>query len=406
MFDHPFEQYLTYGASDQRTVRNLSGRFSGLMVPGTVAAFQREGTGGFVLTLSATRANTPYVIDPRFPLFQQPLAAPKKSHLELAKILGRPSLVSPQQPQPAAFTDEVIDEIARNWAAFNTGYQNSVGAKFDKYAKRLNEPVAPDNTKGPKYVLPPYTICEGVDDPWWEISKKFFDRTRHYLPEDHGNCIPVIAAKQARYLGNLLSDTRSDRVAIWVSGLDELRTQHTVLAEYATAIHDAHANRSTQLFAQYGGFFSVILSSVGLGGSCHGIGFGEHRDYLELPQSGPPPARYYLPSVHRYVLQDFAYQLWLADPELAKCDCKVCGGEPPIHLDYHELMEHSVECRSREVDGWVGLEPHEVVARLVASRKEFLSRLALADLPRVAEDDAFRSTEHLQRWIDALDSLT
>lgn len=56
MFDTPFEHYLAYGATDQSTVRELAGKFTGLIVPGTVAAFQREGTGGFVLSVRPKRS--------------------------------------------------------------------------------------------------------------------------------------------------------------------------------------------------------------------------------------------------------------------------------------------------------------------------------------------------------------
>ena len=399
MFDVEFEHYLTYGATDQQTVRRLAGRFTGLMIPGTVAAFQREGTGGFALTLSATEVQTPYVIDPRFPLFQQPLHAPKKSHEALAAILGKPDLVSEQEPSVAKFSREVIDDIAKHWAELNANYRDSASAKFDKYAKRLNEAVVPEDAKGPKYVIPPYMICEGREDPWWAISRRFFDRTRHHL--GGGHCVQVVAAKEARYLGDLLADVKEDRVGVWVSSLDELQTGETVLAEYATAI--ARARQRT--FAIYGGFFSVLLSSVGLGGSCHGIGFGEYRDYLELPQSGPPPARYYLPVVHRYVSQELAYQLWQYDRFLAECSCAACGNNSPVDLDYHSLMQHSVLCRSQEIQAWVGLGLEETIRRLEQEHQEFLEHVFEAGLPRLVEDGALRSAKHLQTWINAL-SLT
>lgn len=400
MFDVEFEHYLTYGATDQQTVRRLAGQFTGLMIPGTVAAFQREGTGGFALTLSATEAQTPYVIDPRFPLFLQPLYAPKKSHETLAAILGKPDLVSNQEPSVAKFRSEVIDDIAMRWAEFNAGYRDSTSAKFDKYAKRLKEPVVPEDAKGPKYVIPPYTICEGHEDPWWTISRRFFDRTQHHL--GGGRCEQVVAAKEARYLGDLLADVEGDRVGVWVSSLDELQTGETVLAEYATAI--ARARQRT--FAMYGGFFSVLLSSVGLGGSCHGIGFGEYRNYLELPQSGPPPARYYLPLVHRYVSQEFAYQLWQVDPFLATCSCAVCVDNSPVDLDYHSLMQHSVLCRSQEIRAWVGLSLHETIRRLERERQEFMEHLYAAALPQLVEDSALRNAKHLQTWITALSLIS
>ena len=49
----PFSHYLAYLATDQETYRDLRGQYDGLLVPGTIAAWQRQGTGGFVLSLSA-----------------------------------------------------------------------------------------------------------------------------------------------------------------------------------------------------------------------------------------------------------------------------------------------------------------------------------------------------------------
>ncbi len=63
MFDATFAHYLSYGATDQQTVRALTGSYSGLLVPGTVAAFQRDGTGKFVFALSATPDSPDYAID-------------------------------------------------------------------------------------------------------------------------------------------------------------------------------------------------------------------------------------------------------------------------------------------------------------------------------------------------------
>ena len=220
MFSSRFDHYLTYGATDQQTVRDLAGRFSGLLVPGTVAAFQREGTGGFVLTLSATDAKTPYSIDPRFPLFQNPLPAPKKSHESLAKLLGLPGLISEAQPTPAWFTAKRIDTIAKNWARFNSSYRDSATSKFDKYAKRLNEEVAPESARGPQYVLPPYTMVSSVSDRWWDVSKRLFERTSHHVG-DSDRCVQVLAAKDTGALAELLP-VGPARAAIWVSRLSEL----------------------------------------------------------------------------------------------------------------------------------------------------------------------------------------
>ena len=190
---------------------------------------------------------------------------------------------------------------------------------------------------------------------------------------------------------------------MWVSGLDELGSDHALLHNYANAIQEVRAD--IQMFALYGGFFSVMLSAVGLRGSCHGIGFGEYRAYPELQRSGPPPSRYYMPTLHRYVLPDLAYQLWLHDPTLAECSCRVCDGLPPVELDYHSLMMHSVLCRAREIQDWVGMDLPSIIERLEGERSAYLDSLARSGAPDFLKEDGERVAEHLQKWIRALSSF-
>ncbi len=395
-----FSHYLSYGATDQQTVQELVGSYDGLVVPGTVAAFQRQGTGGFVLALSATQAGTKYVIDPRFPLFQQPLLQPKKSHRALAELLGVPELVSMRHPDPSDFVPERINTIARNWVRFNVEYKGTSSSKFEKYARRLQEPVAPTGAQPPSYILAPYAIATGLSSSWWDISTRLFDATclRSTLSTP---CIRVVAATEPKVLGELLEAVGEEPLVVWVSDLQELETPSDVLADYAIAIQEATA-RGQDLFALYGGFFSVLLSSMGLKGSSHGIGYGEYRSWRELPQSGPPPARYYLPRVHRYVPQDLAYQLWLEDRSLAECDCGECQGEPPIALEYHALMKHSVLCRTQEIRQWVGRSASEMANDLSDEHESFLEAIDRARLPGVLQRSAERYADHLPRWSGAL----
>src|SRR6266550_8618157 len=77
--------FLAYGHSDQVTFRAsaVQASFDYLTVPGTVAAFYPEATAAFVLT-----SGVEYVVDPRTPLFQGYMAAPRASHYALADWHG------------------------------------------------------------------------------------------------------------------------------------------------------------------------------------------------------------------------------------------------------------------------------------------------------------------------------
>lgn len=403
MFDATFSHYLSYGATDQQTVRSLTGDYTGLLVPGTVAAFQRDGTGGFVLALSATPDSPEYAIDPRTPLFQQHLSKPKKSHQSLAELLGIPGLIRPDDPDPSDFTDDVIETMAQNWAQFNGDYRAAAGSKFEKYAKRLGQPVQPRDARQPTFVLPPYFMARRRRDPWWDVSQRLFRATIDELA-DASRAVRVVATTSGLGLADLLSEVDEDRAAIWVSGLEELTSESEALADYAVAVGEA-SDDGMNLFALYGGFYSVLMQNVGLAGSSHGIGFGEYRQWVELPSSGPPPARYYLPQLHRYVQPDEATQLYFADRRLAECDCVECESEPPIALDYHALMRHSVRCRAAEIDEWSDLGVAAAVERLTDEFGEFRSILHSCGLPDIAVNRIEQRGAHMTRWIESLASL-
>jgi hypothetical protein len=339
------------------------------------------------------------VIDPRFPLFQQALASPKKSHESLAKLLGAPELVRDSDPKPEDFSDLLIETVAANWAAFNDGYTEEAQKSFDKYAKRLNEEIAPQNRRAPSFVIPPYLIARVGQPGWWKVSRKVFEASRNHVSSDR--LVHAVATEYVGTLDSQLADAEHPRIAVWVSGLNELTANSSDLAGYGNAIRTA-SDDGKQIFALYGGFFSVLLRQVGLRGSSHGIGFGESRTWVELPQSGPPPARYYLPSIHRYVSQDIAYQLWVRDRDLGGCECRLCQGNSPLSLGYQELMEHSVLCRSREIEGWATLSLDGSRQRLTEQLHRFRNSIEHMTIPVGLRNQLRRSAEHLQAWIDAL----
>jgi hypothetical protein len=189
---------------------------------------------------------------------------------------------------------------------------------------------------------------------------------------------------------------------VWVSGLDEHNAPAHELRRYRLAISAASA-RGQQVFGLYGGFFSVLLGIQGLSGAAHGVGFSEHRNWRELPQSGAPPARYYLPTAHRYVAQDLAQAMWEQDPSLTGCTCSHCDGRPPITLDYHELMKHSVYCRAAEISGWYGKDSATSASDLLATHVEMTEKIAKTSLAPRIKSRAYHSIEHLPTWAEALD---
>ncbi|GAB2732974.1 hypothetical protein GCM10027038_34260 [Arthrobacter bambusae] len=402
-----FQHYLSYGSTDQQTVRELSDYFDGLIVPGTIAAFQAEGTRGFVLSLSA-RSNDPYVIDPRFPLFQNRLGTPKKSHVMLADVLGAPELINRSfTPSPRDYNDALIRNVASHWIDFNVGFENVQVKTFDKYAARLKEPVLPQNRQDPAFVLPPYTMVDNEGDGWADVSDRLWNASVEYARAKgmSSKLRRVIAASSATTWGRLASKHSDDELVAWISGLDEFRvSSESELVSYGLALREC-ASRNQRVFALYGGFLSVLFSRHGLSGSSHGIGFGEYRDWVELPTSGAPPARYYVPKLHRYIGVDIAEVIWREFPELINCECTECSGLSPSDMDYHGLMQHSVRVRAAEIKKWLYMPTPQVIEELQRDARDFRMAIQRLSAPPKVVRRAEESCTHLTMWARVMSSL-
>jgi hypothetical protein len=406
MFDR-FAHYLSYGSTDQATMRELWAGFSGLLVPATIAAFQAEGTRGFVLSLSAG-TSVPYAIDSRFPLFQNRLVAPKRSHLMLAEIFGDSSLVKTDRaPTPGDFSEQAVRSIAQNWFDFNSAFEDVQLKTFNKYARRLGEEPSIENKDEPELILAPYLMAREEDEDWWEVSNRLFEATVSAAAGSPyaGRVRRTVAVESARQLEALLRGIEESEATVWVSNLDEFRpVSESDLIDYGRAIRAAAAE-GKRLFALYGGFFAVLLGRYGLVGASHGIGFGEHRDWVELPTSGAPPARFYAPRLHRYVSVDVAMAVWTQFPQLMTCNCAECAGRPPGSLNYHELMKHSVRVRTQEIADWLDMPTATVRERFTA---EIIAFRQAADELRAPQSVVRRAEEifmHLPMWLRVLDAI-
>jgi hypothetical protein len=401
-----FRHFISYGSTDQESLRDLVSSYDALIVPGTIAAFQSEGTKGFVLSLSA-RHGKPYAIDSRFPLFQNALATPKKSHGMLADVFGDPGLIrGDRRPSSLDFPDARNRALAENWGRFNSLYDEVTTKAFDKYAARLGEDILPDKRELPDFVLPPYAMVEDSADGWAQVSRQMFEHSVDYLSAQSwpGGIRRVLAATSPELVSGLLDEIRDEDLFLWVSGLDEYRSTMSDLVAYGQVVMKAtrQGNRPTAL---YGGFFSVLLSRYGLTGASHGVGFGDHRSWLELPSSGAPPARYYVARLHKYVPVDLAVLLWRQFPTLI-VDSRL--GDPSVSpgaLTYHDLMKHSLRARALEIDDWSTRSAEAACRELDSALDAFRAAVDLFDGPQPFRKRAAELYQHLGLWSQAIRTL-
>lgn len=355
---------LSYSHSDQALLRDpdLDDCWDGLVVPGTLAAYYFDGTGGFVLT-----RRVPYLLDPRTPLLQTielRRAAPKASHLRLAEIHD-PAVVAtwPDEEIPLTHWEDgrwpgVVERVLN----FQRTYSGSATAKVDKYNELLALAGRPVNEgvphEDPLRLVPPYWAVEGADDPWWRLTREAIEIA---VAQEPGRLLPIIAIREQveiSTLADLIEDMPDgcDDVFCWVSNWNEAEATVDDVDGWLAAVASGEG-RGIAVRNLYGGALSVLLTGRGLAGLNHGVGYSESRDARRLSATGAPPTRYYVPALREFFTVPNAQPVIDYLPEEWACNCAVClqvtgdDGRPEVgRLNNEDLKRHFLRARHAEFE--------------------------------------------------------
>jgi hypothetical protein len=409
------KHFLAYGNSDQETFRvpQVQSTYDVITVPGTIASFYQDATAAFILT-----AQKPYIIDPRTPLLQGAVGAPKASHLTLAEWLGasfsdrvRGSGGGALQVPETFFTAGVIDEMVAELVARQRqygGHATRIEAKLDRY-RRLRaqahgveaataDPVS--ESRPPLHVLSPYFACSGLEDPWWRILLAVWDACAGL--DDSGEISGVVAVTSPDFLQEAMGSLPSHLAQTsfyWVTGFDERKASVDALTLVSSAIATSGSRRWINL---YGGYFSICMSFLGLWGFSNGLGYSESRDWPELASTGAAPPRYYIPDLHLFLPPGTAQLVVEQDPSFS-CSCTVCEsqGGAIISLGYHQLKQHFALSRGAEIAFVQESSPTEVGDQLRTSHARFFDDVA-PHLPSSLIPDL----RFMLKWSDVVQSLS
>jgi hypothetical protein len=405
------KHFLAYGNSDQVSFRDPGVRasFQFMSVPGTIAAYYEDATAAFVLS-----SNLDYSIDPRTPLFQEDLPAPRASHFTLAQWLG--SAVSARLNDhpagayfPAAFyTRDVVAEMVESLLGKQLDYSGRapvVRKKMDRYRQLLLQASgrsadAPGaEVRAPAFILAPYfAVRDTENDPWWAVSRSVLDVCASRA--DAAAISPVSAVAKVNLLDSALTavpDELSRTQFFWVTDFDERRVSTDELTSLWQTVRE-HSNRGRRLVNLYGGFFSICMQHAGLWGFNNGLGYSESRAWPQLTSTGAAPPRYYIRRLHAFAPPAQAQLLIEADPSFG-CPCSACSGRSPVDMSYHLLKRHFALARQWELE--------LVNARTVAELESLLQQAA-ADFGRARPalpGSLGLKSDHLVTWAAALRSV-
>jgi hypothetical protein len=403
--------FLAYGNSDQSYFRDsqVLESFDFMTVPGTIAAYYPDATAGFVLS-----SQLDYVIDPRTPLFQGRIAAPRASHFSLARWLGPQVEVhmgDPTEPHAVEFTPQfyspsVIEEAAVTLVERQSGYggrSQEIQEKYDHYHRLMAEALGEaenfaTGSKPPSFVLSPYFASLAENDLWWGINIAFWEACARVSQ----TFSPVVAVGSPKLLEPALATARQHgkTAFYWVTGLNERKASEAELTDVAAAV--SHQSSELQLINLYGGYFSICLGKVGLWGFNNGLGYSESRSWPDLPSTGAAPPRYYVPSLHAFLAPATAQQIANVDPAF-RCSCSVCGvfsRRRIIQMTPSEMKRHFAVCRRAE-SAYVDSSDLSEIATSLTSVADTFEALAIPALPERLVPDV----RYLRTWARVLRSI-
>ncbi|MDE2769232.1 MAG: hypothetical protein OXI70_14195, partial [Chloroflexota bacterium] len=218
---------LAYGHSNQSTFRTptIQDAYDAVVVPGTIATYYQQATGGFVLAL-----NRPYFIDPRTPLFQQNLIGQeiRASFYTLSSAHG-PTIenaVDEASGGDIELWDTIIDsydpaEVADSWLYYQRYYVQDSSDRLDHYATLVGRPL--DIPRQPSFLTNPYWMSETTNSIEWSMT---FDTIveMHDRLEEGERMMPIIAWKRTqpdswRDLDRMVREVRDvgfQQLLVWI----------------------------------------------------------------------------------------------------------------------------------------------------------------------------------------------
>ena len=398
--------FLAYGNSNQAVLRSEATRsaYDGISIPGTIATYFQQATGGFVLAL-----NKPYFLDPRTPLFQCNPDKIRASFYTLSSALG-PEIegaVSRAGSGSANLWNEVRSSYrprsaATSWLDYQRQYVAESSERLDHYSHLIGRPLS--HVQRPHFFTNPYWMSDGIHSEGWGMTHDTIVEMVEML-EPTDVLVPIVAWHRSRDAdwGTLRSmilqirDLGLSRVFVWV---DSFREQEEP-AEELRNLRDVvvfSRNSGVSLGMLYGGYFSLLLGAAGLWAFGNGVGYSENRAFPELPSTGAPPPRYYMYRLHCYLPADTASQLLTLGLEI-NLDVPsehrtLVPHEDPAALDYKDLMTHFVLARGAELTASSGRSMQELSDELYSTADHIESH------PRSSR--LVKNVDYLRRWAEVL----
>lgn len=177
---------------------------------------------------------------------------------------------------------------------------NYIDLNLDEDIKRLL--TFTKKYKKPEYlVIPSFYIAD--DNEWLLLNKELVEQSiklkeKYNIPM-YGNIVINKNVLSNHKLINKIIEIFSpaDGLVFCIDDFDETNVSKNTILDFINFIKKyRRINESKKIYSLYGGYFSQLLSNIGLSGVCHSVAYGESKKINSI--GGPPVHKYYLPSLY------------------------------------------------------------------------------------------------------------
>lgn len=402
-----FEHYLTYQHNVQKYFHHHADKYTGIVIPMSIAVAFAGGTYGFIRALCSRDSEKRYGIDPRTPLFQKSWdrSNVRPPHEKVADELGPPFSDEglTNRVEPSHFdTEEELTAAVIRCLNFQLQFRmrEEDERKLKKYKKLLGiEGEELHGLREPQFLVPPYFQFDSTSDDWFDVNRRAVR-----IACLQGHPVPIRPVLHFRDWGSVesWSETVGEMKArganeLWLypNNFHEHDASLDALQSYQTAVLES-GGAGVRVFSLFGGYYAILMSAYGLSGFANGVGYGEWRD-SGYHRGGSALLRIYIPQLHRYLDVPAAENLVEQDPEhfaggddlIATC---VAEDRPLDDPSQEEWLDHFMACRQAEINFVLN-------EGIDAARDQLQTTLARLD--EIGELEREQYGDSLERWIEA-----
>jgi hypothetical protein len=252
----------------------------------------------------------------------------KKLDCELANTLGQ-QLIQTSKENSQEFAEFISKTI--QCQLLNVSTEEDPRRQSIERIKRFEEALGDrEPSCAPYALIPPYFYFDNVvGNPY---SKTLF--AAQFARDSSLSkqyriypclCMDATVLRDQDQLRKVIADfKRYNGINLWINDFDETKANERELVDFAKFVKEMNS-QGAEVINLYGGYFSLMLSYVGMSKLSCGICYSRSKDVLSQASGGGLPLRYYEPHVRTKLTNELMIRLYSDIPELFSCECPVCS---------------------------------------------------------------------------------